>query len=110
MRRTDSQNLQKLVRIADRNQKVPPSVQLGCFVALVVLGLASCSHKASAQQTTFRNDRGRTTSTAATTGNQTIYRDDRGRTLGTGTTDSAGTTTFRDGNGRTTGTATSPRR
>jgi hypothetical protein len=64
----------------------------------------------SQPQTTFRNDRGQTTGTAATTGNQTSYRDDRGRTTETATVDSAGTTTFRDSSGRTVGTATAPRR
>jgi uncharacterized membrane protein YoaK (UPF0700 family) len=63
----------------------------------------------SAQQATFRDDRGRTTGTAATTGNMTTYRDSSGRTTGTGTVDSAGTTTFRDDRGRTIGTATAPR-
>jgi hypothetical protein len=63
-----------------------------------------------AQQTIFRNDRGLTTGTAATSGNQTTYRDDRGRTTGTATVDSAGTTTFRDSSGRTVGTAAAPRR
>ena len=127
MKRTDSQNLQKLVRIAHRNQKVPPSLQLGCLVAVVVVAvLSSGSHRASAQpiadvvlpeiivqaqspQTSFRNDRGQTTGTAATSGNQTTYRDDRGRTTGTATIDSSGTTTFRDDRGRTIGTATRPR-
>jgi hypothetical protein len=61
---------------------------------------------ALAQQATFRNSSGRTTRTAATTGNQTTYRDGSGRTIGTGTTDSSGTTTFRDSSGRTTGTST----
>jgi hypothetical protein len=64
---------------------------------------------ASAQQAVFRNDRGQTTGTAATSGNQTTYRDSSGRTTGTGTTHSQGTTTFRDERGRTIGTATAPR-
>jgi hypothetical protein len=61
---------------------------------------------ASAQQATFRDSGGRTTGTAATSGNMTTYRNSGGRTVGTGTTDSQGTTTFRDSSGRTTGTAT----
>jgi uncharacterized membrane protein YoaK (UPF0700 family) len=75
-------------------------------LATIALTLAMIS-AASAQQTTFRDDHGRTTGTAATTGNMTTYRDERGRTVGTGTTN-GGTTTFRDSNGRTTGTATAP--
>jgi hypothetical protein len=62
-----------------------------------------------AQQNIFRDDRGRTTGTATTSGNMTTYRDSSGRTIGTGTTDNSGTTTFRDGSGRTTGTSTAPR-
>jgi uncharacterized membrane protein YoaK (UPF0700 family) len=61
---------------------------------------------ALAQQATFRNSSGRTTGTAATTGNMTTFRDSSGRTVGTGAVDSSGTTTFRDGSGRTTGTST----
>jgi hypothetical protein len=79
MKRTDSQSLQKLVRIADCNQKVPPSLRLGCLVAVVVVAVfSSCSHRAAAR-------------------------------LATATIDSSGTTTFRDDRGRTIGTATTPR-
>jgi hypothetical protein len=127
MKRTDNKNLKKLARIGHPNQKMPPSLQLRCLVAVVVVAaLSGCSHRASAQpiadvvlpeivvqaqspETTFRNDRGQTTGTAATSGNQTTYRDDRGRTTGTATIDSSGTTTFRDDRGRTIGTATTPR-
>jgi hypothetical protein len=89
--------------------KVSALVLLTSVVGVVCAFLVASALTASAQQTIFRDDRGRTTGTAATTGNQTTYRDGSGRTIGTGTTDSSGTTTFRDGNGRTTGTATAPR-
>jgi hypothetical protein len=78
-------------------------------LVLAVIVMFLMHAEANAQEITFRDDRGKTTGTAAKTGNTTTYRDDRGRTTGTDTTDSSGTTTFRDGNGRTTGTATAPR-
>jgi hypothetical protein len=62
---------------------------------------------AAAQQSTFRDDRGRTIGTATINGNTTTFRDDRGRTTGTATTDSQGTTTFRNDRGQTTGTGSS---
>jgi hypothetical protein len=78
-------------------------------LALIAAISLACTN-ARAQQTTFRDSSGRTTGTAATTGNTTTYRDADGRTIGTGTTDSSGTTTFRDAGGRTTGKAIAPRR
>jgi uncharacterized membrane protein YoaK (UPF0700 family) len=77
---------------------------------IVVFILPHVVASSSAQQTTFRDSSGRTTGTAATTGNTTTFRDSSGRTVGTGTIDSSGITTFRDSNGRTTGTASGRRR
>jgi hypothetical protein len=74
-----------------------------------VIALPEVVVQAQSPQITFRDDRSRTTGTAAKTGNTTTYRDDRGRTSGTATVDSAGTTTFRDELGRTVGTAAAPR-
>jgi YD repeat-containing protein len=80
------------------------------FIGAILFGaLIYSAMPARAQQTTFRNERGQTTGTAATTGNMTTYRDGQGRTVGTGTTN-GGTTIYRDSSGRTTGTATAPRR
>jgi uncharacterized membrane protein YoaK (UPF0700 family) len=101
MRSTENQNLQKLTNIADRNQKVPPSLQLACALVFGVVMLYGCSH-ANAQQATFRDSFGRTVGTTATTGNMTTYRDSNGRVTGTGTRDSLGTTIYR---GQTTGSA-----
>ena len=81
------------------------------LVTAVILVCLLHAHTANAQQTTFRNDRGQTTGTAATdSGGQTTFRDAGGRTSGTSSTDSQGTTTFRDSSGRTVGTSTAPRR
>ena len=80
------------------------------FIGAILFGaLIYSAMPARAQQTTFRNERGQTTGTAATTGNMTTYRDGQGRTVDTGTTN-GGTTIYRDSSGRTTGTATAPRR
>src|SRR5262245_5036223 len=58
---------------------------------------------AMAQQNTVYHASGRVIRTATTRGNQTTFRDDRGRTTGRSATDSQGTTTLYDAAGRVQG-------
>jgi hypothetical protein len=79
-------------------------------ITTVIAFVLAFTASAQAQQSTIRDERGRTIGTVTTdsAGNKT-FRDSRGRTTGTASTDSSGTTTFRDSRGRTTGTASGPR-
>src|SRR5262245_20064195 len=69
---------------------------------LVMAAVLLIPTAAMAQQKTFYAS-GRVIGTAATSGNQTTFRDDRGRTTGRSATDSQGTTTFYDASGRVQG-------
>ena len=70
---------------------------------LVVAAVLLIPTAAMAQQKTFYDGSGRVIGTATTSGNQTTFRDDRGRTTGRSATDTQGTTTFYDASGRVQG-------
>jgi YD repeat-containing protein len=72
--------------------------------------LALLAGAAVAQQQTFRNERGRITGTASTSGSITTYRDAQGRLTGTAERQRDGSVQYRDTMGRLTGSATAPRR
>jgi hypothetical protein len=87
-------------------------VILAVLVSIIVA--LSWAVSAHAQQTTYRDEMGRTLGTSTRSGNQTTYRDSFGRTLGTATESSStkssiGDTTIRDSFGRTISTAQHPR-
>jgi YD repeat-containing protein len=70
---------------------------------LVMAAVLLIPTAAMAQQKSFYDASGRVIGTATTSGNQTTFRDDRGRTTGRSATDSQGTTTFYDASGRVQG-------
>src|SRR5262245_49052303 len=70
---------------------------------LVMAAVLLIPTAAMAQQKTFYDASGRVIGTATTSGNQTTFRDDRGRTTGRSATDSQGTTTLYDASGRVQG-------
>jgi YD repeat-containing protein len=70
---------------------------------LVMAAVLLIPTAAMAQQKTFYDASGRVIGTATTSGNQTTFRDDRGRTTGRSATDTQGTTTFYDASGRVQG-------
>jgi YD repeat-containing protein len=70
---------------------------------LVMAAILLIPTAAMAQQKIFYDASGRVIGTATTSGNQTTFRDDRGRTTGRSATDTQGTTTFYDASGRVEG-------
>jgi len=70
---------------------------------LVMAAVLLIPTAAMAQQKTFYDASGRVIGTATTSGNQTTFRDDRGRTTGRSAIDSQGTTTLYDASGRVQG-------